>query len=127
MDVYGTDYATADGTCIRDYIHVTDLARAHVVALEHLRSGGDSEIFNCGYGRGFSVLDVIETVRRVSGVNERMDVRYAARRPGDPPEIVAAADKLRAQLGWRPELDDLPTIVEHALKWERDLGGRNLV
>lgn len=127
MDVYGTDYETADGTCIRDYIHVTDLARAHLAALDYLRKGGTSEIFNCGYGRGFSVLDVIETVRRVSGVNERMDVRYAPRRPGDPPQIVAASDKLRAALGWRPELDHLPTIVEHALRWERDLDGKTLM
>ena len=124
MEVYGTDYDTPDGTCIRDYIHVTDLARAHLAALAYLRDGHPSEVFNCGYGRGFSVLEVIETVRRVSGVNERMDVRYAPRRPGDPPSIVAASDKIRSRLGWAPELDNLPTIVEHALAWERALAGR---
>jgi UDP-glucose 4-epimerase len=124
MEVYGTDYDTADGTCVRDYIHVTDLARAHLAALAHLRAGGASDVFNCGYGRGFSVLEVIDTVRRVSGVNERMDVRFADRRPGDPPAIVAASDKIRTALGWKPVLDDLPTIVEHALTWERGLARR---
>jgi UDP-glucose 4-epimerase len=121
MEVFGTDYDTPDGTCLRDYIHVTDLARAHLVALRHLRDGGTSETFNCGYGRGFSVLDVIDTVRRVSGVNERMDVRMSPRRPGDPPAIVASSEKLRAALGWAPALDNLELIVEHALRWEREL------
>jgi UDP-glucose 4-epimerase len=124
MDVFGTDYDTADGTCVRDYIHVTDLARAHLAALQHLRAGGPSDVFNCGYGRGFSVLDVIDTVRQVSGINERMDVRFAARRPGDPPSIVASSDKIRNNLGWRPELDNLATIVDHALRWERTLAER---
>ena len=84
-----------------------------------------SEIFNCGYGRGFSVLDVIETVKRVSGVNEKMDVRFSARRPGDPPSIVASSDKIRSRLDWTPELDNLSTIVEHALQWERSLAQRH--
>jgi UDP-glucose 4-epimerase len=116
MDVFGTDYATRDGTCIRDYIHVKDLARAHVAALRYLRDGGKSDVFNCGYSRGFTVLEVIDAVKRVSGVD--FAVRYSERRPGDPPEIVAESAKIRASLGWRPQLDDLDRIVRHALDWE---------
>ncbi len=119
IEVYGTDYETADGTCIRDYIHVTDLARAHLAALEHLRRGGASETFNCGYGHGYSVLEVIEAVKRASGRD--FAVRHAARRPGDPPAIVADAQRIRAMLGWKPQFDDLATIVGHALAWERKL------
>jgi UDP-glucose 4-epimerase len=119
IDVFGTDYPTPDGTCIRDYIHVSDLVRAHSDALAYLRTGGDSMTLNCGYGRGFSVLDVIDTVKRVSGADFKVDV--AARRPGDPAQIVAASDRIRAQLGWQPQFDDLPTIVTHALAWERKL------
>jgi UDP-glucose 4-epimerase len=124
MEVYGTDYDTPDGTCIRDYIHVTDLARAHQAALAYLRAGGSSDVFNCGYGRGYSVLEVIDAVKRVSGTNTALDIRMAGRRPGDPPAIVAASDKIRARLGWRPELDDLPTIVSHAITWERGLAAK---
>ena len=116
MDVFGTDYATRDGTCIRDYIHVKDLARAHVSALGHLRDGGKSEVFNCGYSHGFTVLEVIDAVKRVSG--QDFDVRYAPRRPGDPPEIVADSTKIRNALGWQPQHDDLDRIVRHALDWE---------
>ena len=116
MDVFGTDYATRDGTCIRDYIHVKDLARAHVSALGHLRGGGASEIFNCGYSHGFTVIEVIEAVKRVSGKD--FAVRFAPRRPGDPPEIVADSTKIRGQLGWQPQHDDLDRIVRHALDWE---------
>ena len=101
---------------MRDYIHVTDLARAHLAALAHLRAGGASDVFNCGYSHGFSVLEVIETVKRVSGRD--FDVREAPRRPGDPAALVAASAKIRERLGWRPELDDLGTIVAHALSWE---------
>jgi UDP-glucose 4-epimerase len=119
IDVYGTDYPTADGTCIRDYIHVMDLARAHSAALGYLRSGGASETFNCGYGHGYSVLDVLEAVKRVSRSN--FVVRYVERRPGDPAEIVADNQRIRAALGWQPQLDNLDTIVEHALAWERKL------
>jgi len=123
VDVFGTDYPTPDGTGIRDYIHVSDLARAHSDALLHLRAGGESLTLNCGYGHGFSVLDVIETVKRVSGVDFRVDT--APRRPGDPAQVVAAADKARALLGWRPQLDDLATIVAHALAWQKKLVTRN--
>ncbi|RAI30712.1 UDP-glucose 4-epimerase GalE [Rhodoplanes serenus] len=122
MDVYGTDYPTRDGTCVRDYIHVTDLVAAHADALRHLRGGGASATFNCGYGRGFSVLEVIETVKRVAGVDFRVDT--APRRPGDPAEIVAASDRIRARLGWQPRHDDLDEIVAHALAWQRKLSAR---
>jgi UDP-glucose 4-epimerase len=122
IDVYGTDYPTPDGTCIRDYIHVTDLVGAHADALRYLRGGGASVTLNCGYGRGFSVLDVIETVKKVSGSDFR--VEFAPPRPGDPARIVAACDRVRAVLGWKPQLDDLATIVDHALAWERKLQQR---
>jgi UDP-glucose 4-epimerase len=119
MDVYGTDYQTPDGTCIRDYIHVWDLVRAHSQALAYLRDGGRSITVNCGYGRGFSVLEVIETVKEVSGIDFKVEI--AGRRPGDPARIVAAADRARATLHWKPEFDNLPTIVSHALAWEHKL------
>jgi len=120
MDVFGTDYPTPDGSCIRDYIHVTDLVRAHADALAYLRRGGRSATLNCGYGHGFSVLEVIDTVKRVSGVDFRVD--RAGRRPGDPASIVAQSDRARKLLGWQPQFDDLATIVTHALAWERKLG-----
>jgi UDP-glucose 4-epimerase len=123
VDVFGTDYPTPDGTGIRDYIHVSDLARAHSDALRHLRAGGASLTLNCGYGHGFSVLEVIDAVKRVSGVDFRVEV--AARRPGDPAQVVAAADRARTLLGWRPQLDDLSTIVSHALAWQKKLVTRN--
>ena len=123
MDVFGTDYATPDGTCVRDYIHVSDLTRAHLDALRYLRGGGASVTANCGYGRGYSVREVIDTVKRVSGVDFRVDT--GARRPGDPAQIIAASERARALLGWRPAYDDLATIVGHALGWERKLITRN--
>src|SRR5262245_59943842 len=119
VDVFGTDYPTPDGTCIRDYIHVSDLVRAHSAALGFLRGGGVSATLNCGYGRGFSVREVIETVKRVSGVD--FEVAFAGRRTGDPAEIVAASDRARSLLKWRPDFDDLQAIVRHALAWERKL------
>jgi UDP-glucose 4-epimerase len=119
LDVYGTDYDTPDGTCVRDYIHVTDLANAHMASLAHLRGGGDSTTFNCGYGHGYSVLEVIDAVKRVSG--RSFKVELAPRRPGDPATIVADSARIRAQLGWTPRFDNLDTIVEHALGWERQL------
>ena len=100
MDVFGTDYDTPDGTCVRDYIHVKDLARAHMAALAHLQAGGKSEIFNCGYGKGYSVLEVIAAVRRVS--KRPVEAKLVPRRPGDPAMIVASSDKIRTQLGWQP-------------------------
>ncbi len=117
MQVFGTDYPTADGTCIRDYIHVSDLVSAHMDALNHLRNGGDNQILNCGYGTGYSVLEVIETVKKVSGID--FPVELAPARAGDPAAIVASAGKIRNTLGWQPKYDDLETIVRHALAWER--------
>ena len=119
MEVFGTDYETPDGTCIRDYIHVTDLVRAHMAALRYLRDGGESEVFNCGYSKGFSVLQVIDAVKRTSGAD--FDVRLSPRRAGDPAAIVAASDKIRVRLGWRPEHDNLETITVQALAWEAHL------
>ena len=124
MEMYGQDYPTPDGTCVRDYIHVSDLAAAHATALDHLRHGGKSIIVNAGYGRGYSVREVIDTVRKVSGVD--FEVRQGPRRAGDPPAIVANADLLRRELGWTPRLDDLSKIVTHALSWEEELKRRGL-
>ena len=122
IDVFGTDYPTPDGTCMRDYIHVSDLARAHSAALAYLRRGGDSATFNCGYGHGASVLEVIEAVKRASGRD--FPVEIAARRPGDPPALVADVSRIRSTLDWHPQFENLDTIVGHALAWERRLPGR---
>lgn len=119
IDVFGTDYPTPDGTCLRDYIHVSDLASAHMLALDYLRAGGKSTAMNCGYGRGYSVLEVVEAVKRVSGVE--FDVRLADRRAGDPATLIAGADRIRETLGWKPALEELETIIAHALAWEENL------
>jgi UDP-glucose 4-epimerase len=119
LEVFGTDYPTPDGTCIRDYIHVSDLVRAHLDALRYLRAGGKSEVLNCGYGSGFSVLDVIGSVKQAS--QSDFAVRMGPRRPGDPAAIVAKADRISEILGWKPRLNDLDTIVGHALAWEKRL------
>jgi UDP-glucose 4-epimerase len=121
LDIYGSDYPTPDGTCIRDYIHVSDLVRAHSDALHYLRASGSSVTLNCGYGHGFSVREVIEMVKRVSDVDFKVEI--APRRPGDPAQIVAASDRART-LGWKPQYDDLATIIAHALAWERILRDR---
>jgi UDP-glucose 4-epimerase len=115
--LYGDDYPTADGTCIRDYIHVLDLASAHIVALEHLAAGGESEVFNVGTGRGRSNWEVVRTVKRVSGVDFPVEIR--PRRPGDAVELMADASKLRARLGWEPRYSDLDTLVGSAWEWHR--------
>nr|USU33183.1 UDP-glucose 4-epimerase GalE [Methylobacterium sp. OTU13CASTA1] len=122
LDVYGTDYPTPDGSCLRDYIQVSDLAEAHRVALDHLRGGGESLTMNCGYGQGYSVLDVIEVVKRVSGKD--FEVRLCPRRPGDPARIIAQADRIRG-LGWTPRHASLEGIVGQALAWEDALTKRN--
>lgn len=119
MEVFGDDYPTADGTCVRDYIHVSDLADAHVKALDYLVGGGRSTVLNCGYGHGFSVREVLETVRAVAEGN--LKYRIGPRRPGDPPELVAASGRIRELLGWQPRFNDLRFIVETAMDWERDL------
>ncbi|MEM9029812.1 MAG: UDP-glucose 4-epimerase GalE [Pseudomonadota bacterium] len=124
MAIFGTDYPTDDGTCVRDYIHVSDLAAAHVCALAHLRRGGLSDVYNCGYANGYSVRDVIEAVKQVSGSDFLVDLE--PRRAGDPAAIVAQSSKIRAALGWLPMLDDLETIVTHALAWERRLAEAKL-
>jgi UDP-glucose 4-epimerase len=116
LQIFGTDYETPDGTCIRDYIHVEDLARAHLDALDYLAAGGDSQVLNCGYGRGYSVREVAETVQRVSGVDFRVD--EAPRRAGDPPALVAENARIKEVLGWQPKFDDLETIVVDAWRWE---------
>ncbi len=122
MDIFGEDYPTRDGACVRDYIQVTDLIDAHMAALGYLRQGGAATVFNCGYGHGATVKEVIDVVKRVSGVDFKVNV--APRRPGDPAAIVAKADRIRAVLGWRPKRDDLDGIVRQALDWERRLHNR---
>jgi UDP-glucose 4-epimerase len=117
--IFGTDYATADGTGVRDYIHVADLAAAHLDALTYLRGGGASVTLNVGYGHGFSVREVLASVERMAG--RRLTVREQGRRAGDPPTLVARADRIRGELGWRPQLDDLDTIVRSSLAWEERL------
>ncbi|WP_338835730.1 UDP-glucose 4-epimerase GalE [Neomoorella thermoacetica] len=117
LSVFGTDYPTPDGTCIRDYIHVEDLAAAHVLALEYLLDGGKSEVFNCGYGRGYSVLEVIDAAKKATGVD--FPVQYEGRRPGDPPVLVADTRKIRERLGWLPAYDNLEGIIYSAWQWER--------
>ncbi|MEO8010777.1 MAG: UDP-glucose 4-epimerase GalE [Dokdonella sp.] len=116
LSVFGTDYDTPDGTCIRDYIHVTDLASAHLSALEHLRASGQSETLNCGYGHGYSVREVLDTVARISG--RTLNVVEQPRRAGDTPKLIARSDKLESLFGWRPAHDDLDEIVRTALAWE---------
>ena len=119
MHIHGTDYPTPDGTCVRDYIHVDDLAQAHLDALGYLERGGASTVLNCGYGHGHSVREVIEAVRRVSGVD--FPVEEGPRRPGDPSALVASNRKIGEVLGWRPRYDDLEYIVRTAWRWERKL------
>ncbi|ACB22067.1 UDP-glucose 4-epimerase GalE [Methylobacterium radiotolerans] len=125
LDVFGTDYPTPDGSCLRDYIQVSDLAEAHRLALDHLRSGGESLTLNCGYGRGYSVLEVVEVVKRISGRD--FEVRLCPRRAGDPAQIVAEAARIRERLGWQPRHDDLDAIVDQALAWEQRLEKRNRI
>jgi UDP-glucose 4-epimerase len=119
VSIFGTDYPTAYGTGVRDYIHVEDLARAHLDALDYLRGGGTATIFNCGYGHGYSVREVLDSVQRVAG--RKLLICEEPRREGDPPSLVARADRIRAELGWQPRLDDLDTIVRTALRWEEQL------
>lgn len=119
VSIYGSDYPTPDGTGVRDYIHVEDLADAHVRALDYLRAAGASATLNCGYGHGYSVRELLQAVERVGNV--RLNVREEPRRAGDPPSLVARADRVRAVLGWQPRYDDLDTIVRTSLEWEKRL------
>ncbi len=119
LSVFGTDYPTPDGTGVRDYIHVEDLATAHVDALTYLRNGGKSLVANCGYGHGYSVREVISSVEKIAGI--KLNVREEPRRAGDPPSLVARVEKVRQELGWSPRLDDIDTIVRSSLEWERHL------
>ena len=122
LDIFGTDYPTPDGTCLRDYIQVTDLAQAHLDALRYLRGGGGSLTCNVGYARGYSVREVVDVVKAVSGVD--FPVRMSGRRSGDPAAIVASNDRIKAGLGWSPKHDDLSAMVRQALEWERRLHNR---
>lgn len=119
MSIFGTDYNTPDGTCIRDYIHVDDLAQAHLDALTYLMNGGKSQVLNCGYGHGYSVKEVIATVKKVTGKDFPVDL--ADRRPGDAIELISVAEKIRKVLGWKPKYDDLELIVKTAYEWEKKL------
>jgi UDP-glucose 4-epimerase len=121
--IYGTDYPTPDGTGLRDYIHVEDLATAHVDALRYLRNGGESAVLNCGYGHGYSVREVLAAVENANG--EKLSIREEPRRAGDPPELIAVADRVRNVLGWAPQLDNLDTIVRTSLEWERKIASRD--
>ncbi|MDD0852501.1 UDP-glucose 4-epimerase GalE [Halobacteriovorax sp. GB3] len=119
MFINGDDYQTKDGTCVRDYIHTDDLASAHVASLEYLLEGGKSDLFNCGYGHGFTVKEVVDVVKKVSNVD--FDVELGPRRAGDAPVLLAKSDKIKSVLGWNPEHDDLELIVRTALDWEKKL------
>jgi UDP-glucose 4-epimerase len=119
VSIFGTDYPTADGTGVRDYIHVEDLARAHLDALEYLRGGAASTTLNVGYGHGYSVRQVLASVERISG--RRLTIREEPRRPGDPPALIARAERIRRELNWQPRLDDLDAIVRTAFAWEQRL------
>ena len=117
ISIFGNDYPTPDGTCIRDYIHVTDLAQAHILALEYLEKGGASDIFNLGNGVGFSVREVIETARRVTG--HPIPTKETPRRAGDPAQLIASSEKAKTVLGWKPQYDDLETIISSAWRWHK--------
>ena len=123
VSIFGTDYPTPDGTGLRDYIHVEDLATAHLDALTYLRAGGESATLNCGYGHGYSVREVLDAVERATG--EPLKIEEAPRRAGDPPELVAVADRIREVLGWEPKFDDLDRIVTTSLAWERKIAARD--
>ena len=119
LQIFGTDYDTSDGTCIRDYIHVDDLADAHLLVMEHLFQGGNSGIYNCGYGHGYSVREVVDKTKEVTGVD--FEVEETGRRAGDAPALVADSSKLKRELGWEPQHDDLGYIIKTAWEWERKL------
>ena len=119
LNIFGTDYDTPDGTCIRDYIHVDDLVEAHLLALDYLSAGNRCRVFNCGYGHGYSVREVVDKVKQVTDVDFR--VNESARRPGDPPALIADSSRIRNELGWNPAYDDLEYIIKTAWEWEKKL------
>jgi UDP-glucose 4-epimerase len=121
--IYGTDYPTPDGTGLRDYIHVEDLATAHLDALTYLRNGGESTVLNCGYGHGYSVREVLAAVAKANG--EALNINEEPRRAGDPPELISIAERVRDVLGWTPQFDDLDTIVRTSLEWERKIASHD--
>ena len=121
ISIFGTDYPTNDGTCVRDYIHVSDLADAHVLGLEYLLKGGDSTFFNLGNGNGFSVKEVIETARQITG--KEIKAIECDRRPGDPPALIGSADKARKVLGWQPQYTSIKDIMTHAWEWHQKRHG----
>jgi len=123
VSIFGTDFPTPDGTGLRDYIHVEDLATAHLDALKYLRGGGKSAVLNCGYGHGYSVREVLAAVERANG--EKLTIKEEPRRAGDPPELIAVANRVREVLGWSPQYDNLDTIVRTALEWERKIATRD--
>ncbi len=117
LDIFGTDYPTHDGTCIRDYIHVDDLANVHILALEYLMSGGESRIYNCGYGHGYSVKEIVRKVKEITGID--FPVNYTERRAGDPPSLIADSTKIRKEINWIPQFDDIGYIIKTAWEWEK--------
>ncbi|MBT8106941.1 MAG: UDP-glucose 4-epimerase GalE [Gammaproteobacteria bacterium] len=123
VSIFGTDYPTPDGTGLRDYIHVEDLASAHLDALTYLRAGGASTVLNCGYGHGYSVREVLAAVERANGAP--LNISQEPRRAGDPPELIAVAERVRDVLGWTPQYDDLDTIVRTSLAWERKIAAED--
>ncbi|PCJ20466.1 MAG: UDP-glucose 4-epimerase GalE [Gammaproteobacteria bacterium] len=122
LSIFGTDYDTPDGTGVRDYIHVEDLADAHITALKHLRNGGESRTFNCGYGHGYSVKEVLDAVQKINGAP--LNIIEQPRRAGDPPMLIADSSAIQRELGWKPKLDDLDKIVDSSLKWEKKLAAQ---
>jgi len=124
LEIYGSDYDTDDGTCIRDYIHVEDLAQAHILALDYLMDGGKSNIFNCGYGHGYSVLEVVNKTKEVMNID--FPVRFKGRREGDPPVLIADSEKIRKMLDFEPRYDDLEFIIRTAGNWEKRVWEENL-
>lgn len=118
ITIFGDDYNTEDGTCVRDYIHVTDLADAHILALDKMRADGKSNIYNLGNGNGFSVKEVVDITRKVTGVDIKAEL--GERRPGDPAILVASSEKAKKELNWKPKYNDLGTIIETAWKWHKE-------
>jgi UDP-glucose 4-epimerase len=119
LQIFGSDYPTPDGTCIRDYIHVDDLADAHLLALDYLLGGGESDVFNCGYGHGYSVMEVADAVKKVTGID--FAVEKTGRRQGDPPVLIANSSKIKEKFDWKPKCDDLEYVIKTAWDWERKL------